>query len=363
MLHKPQWKPLFLNKMKEMEYIDLRSDTVTRPSPAMVEAMFSSPVGDDVFGDDPTVNRLEEITARMFGKESALFCPSGTMTNQIAVKVHTRPGDEVICEQGSHVYRYEGGGLAYNSGCSVRLISGDRGMITARQVEENINPDDVHHPRTALVVAENTSNRGGGSVYDHKDLLDISRLCNEKGLKFHLDGARIFNALVESGTSTEEIGNLFDSISICLSKGLGAPVGSVLMGSEEFIRESRRKRKVMGGGMRQAGYLAAAGIYAIENHIERLEQDHEKARMLEKILKNQSFVSEIDRVETNIVIFTLVEGITNPVILDALKKEGLLAIGFGPERIRMVTHLDFPERDLDRVEEICRKVSKTVLKQ
>ncbi len=345
-----------------MEYIDLRSDTVTRPSPAMLEAMFSAPVGDDVFGDDPTVNMLEEITARMFSKESALFCPSGTMTNQIAVKVHTRPGDEVICEQGSHVYRYEGGGLAYNSGCSVRLINGNRGRFTAPQVEENINPDDVHHPRTTLVVAENTSNRGGGSVYDHKDLAEISRLCIEKGLKFHLDGARIFNALTESGTSPEDTGSLFDSVSICLSKGLGAPVGSVLIGNKEFINESRRKRKVMGGGMRQAGYLAAAGIYAIENNIERLEQDHQKARMLEKILENQSFVSEIDRVETNIIIFTLINGLTNSRILDALKKEGLLAIGFGPGRIRMVTHLDFPVKDLTRVEEICRKVGKTVLK-
>jgi threonine aldolase len=337
--------------------IDLRSDTITRPSPAMLEAMFNADVGDDVFGDDPTVNKLEEIVAKMFGKDGALFCPSGTMTNQIAVSIHTRPGDEVICEQGSHVYRYEGGGMAYNSGCSIRLVQGDRGRINASDVLENINPDNIHFPRTSLVVVENTSNRGGGSYYRLEPLVEISQVCRENNLSFHLDGARLFNALVETNISSQRIGDLFDSVSICLSKGLGAPVGSILTGDSEFIKEARRKRKVMGGGMRQAGYLAAAGIYAIQNNIERLREDHRRASFLRDMLMKHPFVNEIGPVETNILKFTLSHGLENGKFLGVLAEEGLLAIDFGPHCIRMVTHLDFSDEDLTNVEGILKRVS------
>lgn len=337
--------------------IDLRSDTITRPSPAMLEAMFNADVGDDVFGDDPTVNKLEEIVAKMFGKDGALFCPSGTMTNQIAISIHTRPGDELICEQGSHVYRYEGGGVAYNSGCSIRLVQGDRGRINASDVHENINPDNIHFPRTSLVVAENTSNRGGGSYYRLESLIEISKVCRENNLSFHLDGARLFNALVETNISPQQIGDIFDSVSICLSKGLGAPVGSILTGDSDFIKEARRKRKVMGGGMRQAGYLAAAGIYAIQNNIERLREDHRRASLLRDMLMKQPFVNEMGPVETNILKFTLSQGLENGKFLGVLAEEGVLAIDFGPHSIRMVTHLDFSDEDLTNVEGILKKVS------
>lgn len=342
------------------EYIDLRSDTVTRPSPEMLVAMFEASVGDDVFGDDPTVNLLEDKVAGMFGHEAALFCPSGTMTNQVAIKVHTQPGDEIICEQGSHVYRYEGGGLAFNSGCSVRLVQGDHGRITSEQVAANINPDNVHYPRTSLVVAENTSNRGGGSVYDIRELKRISEVCQKNGLKFHLDGARLFNAIVRTGNSTREIGQLFDSVSICLSKGLGAPVGSVLTGNASFIKEARRKRKVFGGGMRQAGYLAAAGLFALENNVSRLEQDHANAQKLAQFLREQNFVESIAPVETNIIIFRTVPGISESEMLEWLKAEKVLAVDFGPGTIRMVTHLDVDENDLDRVSGAFKKIGKRI---
>jgi threonine aldolase len=331
------------------QIIDLRSDTVTKPTPGMLEAMFSAKVGDDVFGDDPTVHGLEEKTAGLFGMEAALFCPSGTMTNQIAVKVHTQPGDEVICDEGSHVYRYEGGGIGFNSGSSVRLIRGDRGRITAGQVIESINPDDVHQPVSRLVVAENTANRGGGSCYDFGELQKIRTVCQKHNLKFHLDGARLFNALVKTGETTRQVGAIFDSISICLSKSLGAPVGSLLAGNTAFIQKARRIRKAFGGGMRQAGYLAAAGIYALDNHIERLKEDHQKARTIEETLKECPFVKEVLPVETNIIVFRLAEVVSQSSFLEMLKRNGILAVGFGPQTIRFVTHLDFSDGMLERL--------------
>jgi len=336
--------------------IDLRSDTVTKPTKGMLDAMFRARVGDDVFGDDPTVNELQEKTANMFGMEAALFCPSGTMTNQIAIKVHTKPGDEVICEQGSHVYRYEGGGIGFNSGSSVRLIQGDRGRITAQQVRGNFNnPDDPHLPLSRLVVAENTANRGGGSCYDLSELEKISEVCKEKGLGFHLDGARLFNALVKTGITPAQIGELFDSVSICLSKGLGAPVGSLLLGSRDFIKKALRVRKVFGGGMRQAGYLAAAGIYALDHHIVRLEEDHKRAATIGQTLSSLRFVKEVLPVETNIVIFTLQDDVKDTDFLQKLKENNIWAVGFGPQMIRMVTHLDFTDEMLERMTKLIAR--------
>lgn len=335
--------------------IDLRSDTVTRPSKEMLEAIQSASVGDDVFGDDPTVIALEEKAASLFEKDAALFCPSGTMTNQIAIKVHTRPGDEVICDESSHVYRYEGGGIAMNSGASVRLVDGNRGRIKAQHIRENINPDDIHFPVTRLVVAENTSNRGGGSCYDLTDLQEISIACEENQLQFHLDGARLFNALVKTGMKTLEVGNIFDSISICLSKGLGAPVGSLLIGDQSFIRQARRVRKVFGGAMRQAGYLAAAGIYALDNHVDRLKDDHQRATAIGNILSECSFVKEVLPIETNIVVFKIQDNINDSEFLKKLELNGIHGVGFGPQTIRFVTHLDFDDVMLEELERKLKK--------
>ncbi|RYD70570.1 MAG: aminotransferase class I/II-fold pyridoxal phosphate-dependent enzyme, partial [Sphingobacteriales bacterium] len=272
--------------------IDLRSDTFTKPSPAMLEAMLKAHVGDDVFGEDPTVNALESFTAQIFGMEAGLFCPSGTMTNQIAIKCHTQPGDEVICDKTSHVYIYEGGGIAFNSGSQVKALDGERGMINADQVKEAINPDDVHKARTSLVTLENTANRGGGSCYNLAEIQKIKEVCLQNNLRLHLDGARLFNALVARQETTRQYGELFDSISICLSKGLGAPIGSLLIGKSQFIKQARRVRKVFGGGMRQAGYLAAAGLYALENNIDRLEIDHAHAHQIAEILMGKDFVGK-----------------------------------------------------------------------
>lgn len=359
--------------------IDLRSDTVTKPSKAMLEAMLSAEVGDDVFGEDPSVIALEEKAAKMFGKEAGLFCPSGTMTNQIAIKVHTRPGDEVICDVLSHIYNYEGGGIAVNSGCSVKLLNGNRGRFTASDVTKAINPDDVHFPVSKLVAVENTCNKGGGSIWDWKEIENISKVCKDNNLKFHLDGARIFNATSPPHPSPKErggpgiqaeagkrdrgspfpwggLGGPFDSISICLSKGLGAPSGSVLIGDKKFIESGRRARKVFGGAMRQAGYLAAAGIYALEHNIERLTEDHLRARELEKVLKNLSFVKTVLPVETNIVIFELNE---NFIVMEFVLKmfsQGIKVIPMGPQKVRMVTHLDFTEEMLERVIEVLKKM-------
>jgi threonine aldolase len=280
--------------------IELRSDTFTQPTQAMLNAMFAAKVGDDVFGEDFSINELEAHVAEMFGMEAAVFCPSGTMTNQIAINVHTRPGDEVICEQGAHVYFYEGGGIGRLSGCQARTIAGDRGRITAEQIATVINPDDVHRPRTRLVCLENTCNRGGGSTYSMQQIKAIRALCDEQQLSLHLDGARIFNAIVANNESPRDYGKIFHSISVCLSKGLGAPVGSVLLGTSDFVKQARRTRKVLGGGMRQAGYLAAAGLYALKNHVERITEDHNHAKMLAEALNQTSWVKQVLPVETNI---------------------------------------------------------------
>lgn len=319
---------------------DYRSDTVTRPTAAMLAAMLNAPLGDDVFGEDPTINRLEQLAAGTFGYEAAIFCPSGTMTNQIAIKCHTQPGDEVICDKNSHVYVYEGGGIAFNSGASVRLLEGDRGRITAEQVAQAVNPDDVHRPISRLVSLENTCNRGGGSCYNLTQIERIRQVCDQHGLILHLDGARLFNAMAARKEDPQAYGKLFHSISICLSKGLGAPVGSLLLGDEAFIKKARRVRKVFGGGMRQAGILAAAGIYALENHVERLTQDHLHARMIEEALRAKPFIAEILPVETNIVIASFNAPYTPKQFMDAMKQHNILMFAISPTQIRMVLHLD-----------------------
>ncbi|MDO9374466.1 MAG: low-specificity L-threonine aldolase [Ferruginibacter sp.] len=320
--------------------MDLRSDTFTKPTKGMLQAMFAAEVGDDVFGEDPTINRLEALSADIFGKEAALFCPSGTMTNQIAIKCHTQPGQEVICDKLSHVYIYEGGGIAFNSGCQVKAIEGARGRLNASQVREAINPDDIHKAPTSLVSLENTANRGGGSCYEIADLEEIKDVCRENNLKLHLDGARLFNALIATNQTTETYGKLFDSISICLSKGLGTPVGSLLLGREAFIHQARRVRKVLGGGMRQAGYLAAAGIYALENNIARLQDDHNHAKLIAEALVKKSFVGKILPVETNILIFELVDRYSAGEFAAELDKFGVKVIPISAKQVRMVTHLD-----------------------
>jgi threonine aldolase len=339
-----------------MELVDLRSDTVTRPTAPMLAAMMDAKVGDDVFSEDPTVNKLEETAARMFGMEAGLFCPSGTMTNQIAIKVHTQPGDEVICDELSHVYQYEGGGIAFNAGASVKLLRGNLGRLMASQVADAINPDDVHKAKTSLVVLENTSNRGGGSCYQYNDIQEIKSICIENNLKFHLDGARLFNALVAKGETAQQHGDAFHSISICLSKGLGAPVGSVLLGKKDFIKQARRIRKVFGGGMRQAGFIAAAGLYALENHVERLSVDHIHAKQIEQALQKHAAVESILPVETNIIIFSLKKETTAATFVARLKEHGVLCFATGKQTIRFVTHLDVNETMTARVCEVLQKI-------
>lgn len=323
--------------------IDLRSDTFTKPTPEMLETMFSAKVGDDVFGEDPSINELEELSAKMFGMEAGIFCPSGTMTNQIGIKCHTQPGDEVICDKVSHVYIYEGGGIAFNSGSQVKALEGSRGLLTAEQVTAGINPDDIHKARTSLVSLENTANRGGGACYDFQAILDIKKVCEENGLKLHLDGARLFNALVAKKETPEQYGKVFDSISICLSKGLGTPVGSVLLGKADLIKKARRIRKVFGGGMRQAGYLAAAGIYALENNIKRLSVDHHHAKIVAEALLKKEFTGKMMPVETNIIIFEVIENYTPIALATKFKEENIFVMAISPTQIRMVFHLDISE--------------------
>ena len=330
--------------------VDLRSDTVTRPTPAMLAAMAAATVGDDVYEEDPTVRRLEEMAAARFGLEAGLFCPSGTMTNQIAIKAHTEPLSEVICEQTAHVYLWEVGGIAFHSSASVALLAGNRGRLTAEQVEAAIRPQNIHYPTTRLVCLENTHNRGGGSCYNWDDMAAISDVAKRHGLARHLDGARVFNALVATGQRSEDYGQLFDSISVCLSKGLGAPVGSVLLGSAAFIQKTKRIRKVMGGGMRQAGYLAAAGIYALENNVERLADDHRRASRLAEVLRQQPYVSDVLNPETNLVIFRLHDSQPDAELLEMLEQQGIKASSFGPQWIRFVTHLDVDDAMVARIE-------------
>lgn len=332
--------------------IDLRSDTVTRPSQAMLQAMMEARVGDDVFGDDPTVISQEQKAAAMFGMEAALFCPSGTMTNQLAIRVHCSPGNEVICDQLSHIYLFEGGGIALNAFSSVKTLNGDLGRITAEQVRGAINSaEDVHQPVTKLVSLENTMNKGGGSIYDFNEIRNIKQVCTENGLVLHLDGARLFNALVETDETPADYGQVFDTISICLSKGLGCPVGSLLLGTKEVIKKARRFRKVMGGGWRQAGFLAAAGIYALDNNIDRLRDDHQRAKAIGQILAKKSFVKAVYPITTNIVIFELPDNILAKDFVTAMAAKGINCVTFGKHLVRFVTHLDFTDSHLEVFEQ------------
>ena len=335
--------------------IDLRSDTVTRPTAGMLDAMMHAAVGDDVFGEDPAINDLEQYAAGLFNKEAALFCTSGTQANQIAVKAHTQPAEEVIIDRLAHIYYYEGGGIAFNSGCSVCLLEGDRGRITAAQVKEHINPlDDPHRPLTRLVCIENTMNKGGGAIYDFNELVRIEEVCRQHGLKYHLDGARLFNAIVETGKKPADFGRIFDSVSICLSKGLGAPVGSLLIGDTDFIRKARRIRKVLGGGMRQAGFLAAAGKYALLNHIDRLKEDHLKARQIGEMLKKLPFVSHIVPIDTNMIFFHLDDSMPSDTFLKKLRRRDIHALALSPQVVRFVTHLDITGEMMETLEKRLR---------
>lgn len=322
--------------------IDLRSDTVTKPTQGMLEAMMSANVGDDVYKEDPTVNKLEERLADMFGKSMALFFPTGTMANQTALKLHTNPGDQVICDSNAHIYHYEGGGASFNSGISCKLLEGNRGMFTAAQVVEAINPPDFYHsPLTALVEVENTANRGGGSCWDFEELKKIRKVCNDHDLGYHLDGARIWNALVAKPETAKDYGEIFDSISVCLSKGLGCPIGSVLIGDEDIMQNALRIRKILGGGMRQAGFMAAAGLYALDNHLERLSEDHKKAKEIEQLLTRLEFINKVEPVETNIIIFELVDKKDDTKFLKLLADQNIRLSSMGGGKLRIVTHMDY----------------------
>ncbi|MGB0166569.1 MAG: threonine aldolase family protein [Luteibaculum sp.] len=329
--------------------IDLRSDTVTKPTKAMLEAMWSAEVGDDVFAEDASINALESKVAKLFGHEAALFCPSGTMTNQIAIKVHTQPGDEVICHGESHIFRYEGGGIAANSGAQAYLLQGPRGTFTLQDVQAAVHPADSHYPRTGMVAVENTTNRGGGATWSWDELQKISTWLHTQDIPFHVDGARIFNAMVATKMDAKRAGQLFDSISVCFSKGLGCPVGSALIGSKDFIKKAHRIRKRMGGGMRQAGYLAKACEFALDNHVNRLAEDHQKAKFLAIALQACEGVVEAYPTETNIVIFETANPTINKKLLDYLAKKDIMALAFGPKSIRFVTHLDLSSNDIDFV--------------
>lgn len=322
--------------------IDLISDTVTKPTAKMLDVMMHAKVGDDVFKSDPTVNELQEKAAKMFGMEDALFFPSGTMANQTAIKLHTQPGDKLICDKYAHVYNYEGGGAAFNSGVTCKLIDGQRGMFTAAQLEEAVaGRADIHVPYSRLVCIENTTNKGGGACWDFSELEKIQKIAKENNLAFHLDGARLFNALVAKKESPEQYGQLFDTISICLSKGLGAPIGSILLGSKENIAMALRIRKLFGGAMRQVGFLAAAGIYALDNHINRLEEDHQKAKEIGAVLESVSYVTKLETIETNIVIFYVDEKIGVANFIQKMKEKNILLTPMGEGRIRIVTHLNY----------------------
>jgi threonine aldolase len=337
--------------------INLVSDTVTRPGHEMLQQMFRAKVGDDVYKQDPTVVELEETVAELFGREAALFFPSGTMANQAAIKLHTQPGDELICDKWSHIFNYEGGGIAFNSGVSSRLLDGDRGMITAAQVAEAINPPNFYHsPLTTLVCVENTTNKGGGACYDLSTLLEIKEVCKANGLKYHLDGARLWNALVAKRQHPKQFGELFDTISVCLSKGLGAPVGSLLIGNKEHMDKALRIRKVLGGGMRQAGYLAAAGLYALQNNVGRLEEDHRRAKELGAFLQQLSWIQQVEPVETNILIFSLKPQFNENGLIEKLKQKNIFISSLGKNKLRIVTHLDYKEVMHNYVMETLQKL-------
>ena len=322
--------------------IDLRSDTVTKPTQGMIDAMASASLGDDVYAEDPTVNALQSRLAAMFGKEKALFFPTGTMTNQAAIKLHTQPGEQLICDKYAHVYNYEGGGVSFNSGVSCKLIDGNRGMITAKQVSESINPPDFYHsPLTTLVALENTTNKGGGGCWDFSEIKKIKTVCEDHNLGFHLDGARLWNALEVTKETPKDYGAVFDTISVCLSKGLGCPIGSVLIGDSVIMEKAIRIRKMLGGGMRQVGVMAAAGLYALDHHRKRLSEDHQKANEIGQILQNKSYVAKLQPIETNILIFELASHINADQFVLNLEKKGVLISNMGGGKLRMVTHLDY----------------------
>jgi threonine aldolase len=340
-----------------MSMTDLRSDTVTRPSKAMREAMFNAAVGDDVYREDESVNQLEDYAASLFGKEAGLYCPTGTMTNQVAIKVHTRPGDELICDANAHIFNYESGGIAFNSGVQARLVTGEEGRLTPDLIDSCFNGPQDWLARTSLVSIENTVNRAGGSYYSLAQMKAVSEYCREKKLGLHLDGARIFNALEVSKDNPSAVGPLFDSISICLSKGLGAPVGSVLLGSRTFIAEARRVRKVLGGGMRQAGVIASAGLYALRNNVQRLKEDHVRAATLGKTLAALPFVEKVLPVYTNIVIFHLdPKKMSGTDFEKKLAAQDILVAPFGKQTVRMVTHLDFTDEMMDKTVKVLKSL-------
>lgn len=322
--------------------INLVSDTVTKPSQEMLRYMFQAEVGDDVYKQDPTVIALENMVAQIFGMEAALFFPSGTMANQTAIKLHTQPGEQLIADKYAHVYNYEGGGASFNSGVSCKLLDGNRGMITAEQVAEAINdPEFYHSPLTSLVCVENTTNKGGGACYDFEEFKRIRKVCDENNLKFHMDGARIWNALVHKKENPNEYGKVFDTISVCLSKGLGAPIGSLLISDKATIKRALRIRKILGGGMRQVGYLAAAGIYALQNNVNRLVDDHKRAKELAEVLEKLQWVEKVEPVETNILIFSLKKGFDEKLLIEKLKQKSIYISSMGPGKLRIVTHLDY----------------------
>lgn len=340
-----------------MKEIDLRSDTVTKPTEGMMKAIINAEVGDDVYKEDPTVNRLEKKLAEMFGMDEALFFPTGSMANQAAIKLHTQPADQLICDKWAHVYNYEGGGASFNSGVSCKLVDGNRGMITAEQVEENINPPDFYHsPLTTLVCLENTTNKGGGACYDFEEIKKIRKICDDHNLGFHLDGARLFNALVAKKEDPKDYGKIFDTVSVCLSKGLGTPLGTVLIGNKKIMKNAMRVRKVLGGGMRQVGFMAAAGIYALDNHVERLAEDHRRASEIGQTLQEQDYVAEVEPVETNIVIFYLKNASDEAAFMEALKKENIRISNMGQGKLRIVTHLDYSEEMHNRFRDVLRKI-------
>ena len=325
--------------------IDLRSDTVTKPSPGMIDAMSSARLGDDVYFEDPTVNQLQDRLAKMFGKDKALFFPTGTMANQAAIKLHTQPGEQVICDKYAHIYNYEGGGVSFNSGVSCKLIEGNRGMISSEQVINAINPPDFYHsPLTTLVALENTTNKGGGACWDFEEIKKIKLVCNDKKLGFHLDGARLWNALEEKSETPDQYGQYFDTISVCLSKGLGCPIGSVLVGNNDIMEKAIRTRKMLGGSMRQVGVLAAAGLYALDHHRKRLVDDHQKAKDIGRVLEGLKYVFNVQTVETNIVIFELEKHVDSNYFIENLKSKNILISDMGSGKLRIVTHMDYSEK-------------------
>ena len=336
--------------------IDLRSDTVTKPTKGMLQAIMNAEVGDDVYKEDPTVNKLENYVANLFGMDEALFFPTGSMANQAAIKLHTQPAEQLICDKWAHVFNYEGGGASFNSGVSCKLVDGHRGMITAKQVEENINPPDFYHsPLTTLVCLENTTNKGGGACYDFEEIKKIRSVCDKHNLGLHLDGARLMNAIVAKKENPKDYGNVFDTLTICLSKGMGTPLGTVLLGKKELMNNAMRVRKVLGGGMRQIGFMAAAGLYAFENHIERLKEDHKRASEIATILSEQSYVKEVEPTETNIVIFYLQENLSEETFMNDLQSQDIIISNMGQGKLRIVTHLDYTDDMHNHFLEVLKK--------